>query len=225
MKIAVAVILAIASAHNGINPKPTMDLDYVEIGPDAVKEDIPGADVFKNANGGDKPDIDVTFTFNAEDIIKIVEPYEVRGVAVEYKCTGNLTIGSDSPKDYNGATLVFRHFEDKSQGNYEYDALLVRTEKTEQLWMTNDGKHFGYNFRDMRDNNATMQKLYDDKDKKETEEKTMKWIIGKSLKNYDTMVENTKEVVKILKELSEHKAKIVTEGTEVTKAGKGDTQV
>jgi len=49
MKIAVAVILAIASASNGINLQPTVDLHSMEIGPDAVKEDIAGADVFKKA--------------------------------------------------------------------------------------------------------------------------------------------------------------------------------
>jgi len=65
MKIAVAVLLAIAAARKGINPQPTIDLRYGEIGPDTAKEHIVGAVVFKK----EKPegawstdDLKVTFT-------------------------------------------------------------------------------------------------------------------------------------------------------------------
>jgi len=88
MKIAVAVILAIASAHNGINPKPTMDLDFVEIGPDAVKEDIPGADVFKKApDGGANEDQRIEVTLKAKEC----EPYPGKYMRGD-QCIGELKL-------------------------------------------------------------------------------------------------------------------------------------
>jgi len=113
MKIAVAVILAIASAHNGINPKPTMDLDFVEIGPDAVKEDIPGADVFKKTNGGANEDQRIEVTLKAEECETIHGSDNTVG---GYECSGSLTAGTAAVvigikfggrKDNGGQKAVF----------------------------------------------------------------------------------------------------------------------
>jgi len=109
MKIAVAVILAIASAHNGINPKPTMDLDFVEIGPDAVKEDIPGADVFKKAPDGGDQWIEVTL--NETECTTTSSKYRNA-----YKCSGSLTttsIAGNVPVEFSGSDYG-------SRGKYAY---------------------------------------------------------------------------------------------------------
>jgi len=206
MKIAVAVILAIASAHNGINPKPTMDLDYVEIGPDAVKEDIPGADVFKKARD-DRPDVVVTFKFKVKDITskeEVVEDFQM----TSYMCTGDLTID----KEYRGVVkLQFKHTDAPS---LIYTGVFVQTQNDEVGWMSDyatrekNGDVSDHSFPKMAENYEEMQNLYENsqnKETKQTEEKTMKWTISPKLgSSYTEMKNATGRVEEGLKQKKKH---------------------
>jgi len=206
MKIAVAVILAIASAHNGINPKPTMDLDYVEIGPDAVKEDIPGADVFKKARD-DRPDVVVTFKFKVKDITskeEVVEDFQM----TSYMCTGDLTID----KEYRG--VVKLQFKRTVDPHLIYTGVFVQTQKDYVGWMSDhatpekNGNDSGHSFLKMAENYEEMQKLYEISQNNTEEmkdiEKEMKWTISNELAQYTEMKNETGRVEEGLKQKKKH---------------------
>jgi len=107
MKIAVAVLLAIAAARKGINPQPTIDLRYGEIGPDTAKEHIVGAVVFKK----EKPegawptdDLKVTFTPKSIEIpARIPSRYEASGeLAVKNWKFTSVVLKADESETYIG---------------------------------------------------------------------------------------------------------------------------
>jgi len=72
MNIAVAVLLAIASARKGIHPQSTIDLRYGEIGPDTGKEPIVGAVVFKKEKKEKAEGDDLKVTFTPKSIDKVL---------------------------------------------------------------------------------------------------------------------------------------------------------
>jgi len=213
MKAGLTVLVAIASASVNAHVK----VETVNFDEDLLNSEKNIAGTFawkeKAPQGGApskaKPDINVTFKFKAEDIVrkfKIGDDEQGHG---SYECTGDLTIrstspvsGSDSREKHDGVTLVFYHTDDRL---YRYNGLYVRIQADEKLWMSdsvNDNGDSKYAFQMMEDNYQRMPKLYDESQRTSAEKKQtnvqMEWTISKGLEDYDEMVNNTAVVKKVL---------------------------
>jgi len=182
---------------------------------------LPGATLpAPRQEGGDRPDIVVTFKFevrNTEFEGSYDEDDEDEATTY-YTPTGDLTIDAE---EYSDVTLVFEHRDSPSN---IHNGLLVQIQNDDETsmeddakyetWMEDDAKYekngevSEHTFQDMEKNYQTMQKLYDERRNKNEETKQtkeeMKWTISDKLDDYDDMVKKTAVVKKELEPKKKH---------------------
>jgi len=212
MKAGLTVLVAIASASVNAHVKvETVNFDEDLLN---TEKNIAGTFAWKEKpiEGGDRPDIVVTFKFevrNTEFEGSYDEDDEDEATTY-YTPTGDLTIDAE---EYSDVTLVFEHRDSPSN---IHNGLLVQIQNDDETsmeddakyetWMEDDAKYekngevSEHTFQDMEKNYQTMQKLYDERRNKNEETKQtkeeMKWTISDKLDDYTEMVNQTAKVKK-----------------------------
>jgi len=198
MKAGLTVLVAIASASVNAHVKvETVNFDEDLLN---TEKNIPGTFAWKEKTSegeeektSAKRDINVTFKFEAKDIVRKYEKYQ----GVWYECTGDLTVAPASAipgficlVEYSDVKLVFERLSYPKASNFNLYVQLQNEKSLRRLMcdiLDRTGKDPEHTFLNVAENYEKMQNLYmNSQDKTET----MEWTISDKLQDYTWTVDN-----------------------------------